>query len=241
VNLVDAGLVRAVKRRASVLGLDVEEAMPGTLACALCHDVNNVSRAGRDGWNLLVAYLSGGLLYGWEVERPEGFAARKREFRSPSFRDAPRRGQVLRRLLNGWTVMRIARDLMMTCDTVWQHLAAIYRREGVKDRHELAKKLGSRHAQPLNQEERARERRGRVMEMLVEGKSRREIMAALSLDEWTINRDTRVIYGEHGVRGFGKQCARRLVEKLGRGVAEPQMKSDEVRRGEPRMDANGRE
>jgi hypothetical protein len=71
----------------------------------------------------------------------------------------------------------------------------------VKDRHELARKFKSPHAQPLTRDERAWARREKVLEMLLEGKTYREMMAALSVDFGTINMDTQVLYRRHGVRG----------------------------------------
>jgi hypothetical protein len=57
------------------------------------------------------------------------------------------------------------------------------------------------------------------MELLLAGRTNRQIMSALSIDEHTVLRDTGAIYRAHGVRGFGKQSRRRLAEKVGRGVA----------------------
>jgi hypothetical protein len=72
-------------------GLDVEglsgQWLPGVmdrwagrrrLACRHCWRVRNGGAAERHGWNEFVTHLSGGLLYGKEVKRPEGFGYERR-------------------------------------------------------------------------------------------------------------------------------------------------------------------
>ncbi|MEM9348079.1 MAG: hypothetical protein AAGB26_15835 [Planctomycetota bacterium] len=72
-------------------GLEVEglsgEWLPGVmdrwagrrrLACEHCWKVRRVSFADHRGWNELVTYLSGGLLYGHEVEKPSYFQYERR-------------------------------------------------------------------------------------------------------------------------------------------------------------------
>jgi DNA-binding NarL/FixJ family response regulator len=208
-GVVSGKLERVIK------GLHMTPQSLPALACLRCHDVHHLSRAKASSWNHLIAYLTGGLLYGREVRRPEGFHVRKRAYRPVTSRGAPRREQVRRRLLNGWSIKKICGDLGMSIFSLGYHVRAICRQEGVGDRHELAKKLGSRHAQPLTQNERAWERRGRVMELLLAGKTYREIMAALSVDFVTVNRDTQAIYRRHGVHGAGRWCRERLAVKLG--------------------------
>ena len=124
----------------------------GVTACAPLRAVN------RNEWNTLVAQLSGGLLFGREVPKPEWFDTRKRlrnyypQLRRPS----PRRQMVLRRLLNGWTIRQIARDMTISIRAVLNHVRALCRQEHVSDRHGLAKRFGSSHPQPLTQDDRAR-------------------------------------------------------------------------------------
>ena len=63
---------------------------------------------------------------------------------------------------------------------------------------------------PLNDQENAARRRGRVREMLLAGYSYRQMMAELGVDFGTINRDTDRIYHLEGVSG-----RRGLARKLG--------------------------
>jgi hypothetical protein len=66
---------------------------PRQFACGACHRVRHVSAAEPSAWNHVVTYLSGGLLFGHEVEKPEGFAPRrKRAYRPQANRAAPRAG-----------------------------------------------------------------------------------------------------------------------------------------------------
>jgi DNA-binding NarL/FixJ family response regulator len=217
INLVDGRLVRSILRGAGDVGEGAGEFYPGTLACTRCHGVENVSRASPGSWNRLVAYLSGGLLYGREVAKPAGFHVRRREYR-PQTRRAParRREQVLRRVLNGWTIEQIARDMEITPGVVWRHLGVIRRQENVRDRHELAKRLGSPHAQPLTQVEEVRRRRERVLELLLEGRTYREIGRSLCVSYSTVRGDADVIYRAHGGGGGQYEARRRLAAKFGR-------------------------
>jgi hypothetical protein len=133
--------------------------VPSFLACYSCHRVRAFSRIdSKNSWNELVSYLSGGLLYGREVEKPNWFdqgAQRKTAFR-PRARDAPRRQQVLRRMLNGWTIKQIADDLKMCKQRVCDCIRKLCHQENVKNRRELAQKLGSPHFQPLDSDRTAR-------------------------------------------------------------------------------------
>lgn len=54
----------------------VDDRLAGTrrLACERCWRIKRLTFSNATGWNELVSYLSGGLLYGREVERPVDFA-----------------------------------------------------------------------------------------------------------------------------------------------------------------------
>jgi DNA-binding NarL/FixJ family response regulator len=223
VNLIETHLLRRivtrVRRSGECGGIDFarpEDWYARTFACERCHPVSRFSRAHNNAWCQLISYLTGGLLYGREVAKPADFQARKRPFR-PRLRAAPRREQVLRRVLNGWTTRQICRDLGVSRDCLGHHIRSICRQESVKNRHELAAKLKSSHPQPLSQKEGAARRREQVLPLLLRGDSYGRIMAALSLDVSTVRRDVHAIYREHGVGGWGAR--RRLAEKLGHAAA----------------------
>jgi hypothetical protein len=126
--------------------------LASSFACYSCHRIRCFSRVdAKNSWNELVSYLSGGLLYGHEVEKPDWFmreTQRKREYRPRANRPAPRREQVLRRILNGWTITQIASDLKMCKQQVCDCIRKLCRQEGVANRRELARKLGSPHLAP---------------------------------------------------------------------------------------------
>ena len=112
---------------------------PPCFACRECHGVRYLSRMNRDPWNVVVSYLSGGLLYGKEVKRPSWFTRdRKRAFR-PQVMRAPsqRRPQVLERLMRGWKYARIGADLGISEGTVETHVRNLCRQYAVKRRAEL--------------------------------------------------------------------------------------------------------
>ena len=101
-------------------------------------------RVDRNGWNELVCYLSGGLLYGSEVQRPSWLTPdRKRPYRAiPSRAPSERRAQVQERLLKGWSYKRIAQDLGVAEGTIMGCASRVYAQHGVHSRAELARKLG---------------------------------------------------------------------------------------------------
>jgi DNA-binding NarL/FixJ family response regulator len=198
------------------------DAMPrpaGTFACKRCHRVRSFYETDGSGWNVLIAHLTAGLLYGCEVRPPRwyriGQGRKMRRVRQMT-REAPRRQMVLRRLLNGWSVKRIARDMEISLRTVHQHIDALCRQEDVADRHALAAKLGAKCSPPLNNWERAGVRRAAVMRMMLEGATYREIMAELKLEPTPVYEDVSAIFRLHGIEGSGAAARRALAEKLGR-------------------------
>jgi hypothetical protein len=111
-------------------------------ACGRCHRVRHVSPAEPSAWNHFVTYLSGGLLFGHEVEKPKGYAPRRqRKYRPQANRPAPRRELVRRRLIAGHTIHEIATELQVRVSAVHNHLRAMCRTEGVRDRDALMRKL----------------------------------------------------------------------------------------------------
>ena len=78
-------------------------------ACEKCHRVMRYAKRGHDGWGAVVAYLSGGLLYGREVDRP-GWLESRRTTMNPS--EAQKRRERIAELVEQkWTVREIAREL----------------------------------------------------------------------------------------------------------------------------------
>ncbi len=155
-----------------------------------------------------------------EWARPELVEGRKRPYRPQLNRSAPRRQQVLERLLAGKSIRQIARDLNVSIRAIHNHIRALCRQESVPNRHALAKKLNATKPQPLNQEERARHRRTQTQRLLLAGRTYKQIMKELQTDFSTVNRDAMKIYKHHKVSG-----RRGLARKLG-----VDLKTDEDRR-----------
>jgi DNA-binding CsgD family transcriptional regulator len=121
---------------------DPQDAPPPCFACKRCHDIRYFNRRSRDAWNHLVAHLTGGLLYGHEVEKPAWFQLEKRKpYRPQENPHSPRRRQVLARLLEGLTYNQIARDLNIARPTVNHHVKTIYKQHDVHSRRQLLCKL----------------------------------------------------------------------------------------------------
>jgi hypothetical protein len=97
------------KIRSSAELAEVNPNSPEGFACHRCHRVLNYSVRGLLAWNALVAYLSGGLLYGREVDRPAWLtSAHKRE--NPG-RAAARAARIAELLERHWSPRRIAQEL----------------------------------------------------------------------------------------------------------------------------------
>ncbi|MCI0674167.1 MAG: hypothetical protein L0Y42_00130 [Phycisphaerales bacterium] len=83
-------------------GLDdpTHNAGPRSFACKQCWHVRNTCMANYNGWNEFVAQISGGLLYGRDVERPEEICPLKRKRRE--YKRKPQRREIDReRALKG--------------------------------------------------------------------------------------------------------------------------------------------
>jgi DNA-binding NarL/FixJ family response regulator len=166
--------------------------------------VRYMSPNAADYWNEIVSYLTAGLLYGREVERPgtiQRARSPKRPYpNAPTGRPCPRRDEVFQRVLHGWTVKAIARHMRCTKANVSQHLAAILRREGVPDRAALAAKFGATAAQPGHAKRHAVTRRAKVRDLLLEGLSWSQIRAHVGTSYETMQSDALAIYAQEGVR-----------------------------------------
>lgn len=65
------------------------------LACEHCWKVRRVSFADYRGWNELVTYLTGGLLYGHEVEKPSNFQYERKRAHAKRLRKKQRHRQAV--------------------------------------------------------------------------------------------------------------------------------------------------
>ena len=188
-----------------------------TFACFRCHRIRSDTRIGNAIWNQIVTHLTAGLLFGHEVTKPDWYSPTRLNTRTRQLnRPAPRRQMVLRRLLNGWSINRIARDMHVTPTCIRIQIHHLCAQENVKNRHELARKLRAPVMPPLNQIERARLRRERVKELLLEGLPAKAIAQIIGFDLKTVILDSHEIYRQHGVGGRGPFKARQaLAQKLG--------------------------
>jgi len=213
---------------------DLPQAPVGMFACWRCHDVCHFSSISKNAWNQVVSYLTAGMLYGSEVERPESFVGQRKRTRIRVLnREAPLRRKVLTRLRNGWSDFQIARDLQLTRNAVGLHVMVICREEGVVGRRALARKLGFAEP-PLSVKERAKARRELVVEMLMRDCGREEMREALGVDLAVLADDIGAIYKMHGLVGRKHGGRRALAEKMGKefvGSREKQSESGAEIRG----------
>src|SRR6185295_9541955 len=93
----------------------------------------------------------------------------------------------------------------------------LFRQHNVPDRHALVEKLGGTTSPPLNQQERAAQRRFQVQTLLLQGLPIKEMIQQLKTDQTTLMRDIHAIYRHHDIPPTkGPNNARRaLAKKLG--------------------------
>jgi DNA-binding CsgD family transcriptional regulator len=108
-----------------------------TFACTKCHRIRYWSSLHHNSWNQLIAYLSGGLLYGTEVEKPEWFTPRRRRAYARHKSEMARGKQVERYLNEGLSYMEIAERMSLTLSGVQGHVKRVYKRRGVRSRKAL--------------------------------------------------------------------------------------------------------
>lgn len=122
----------------------ISKLVQSSFACQRCHQIRRTTPLDVNHWNQVITYLSGGLLYGREVPKPAEFNAepiRRRRYIPQLTRQAPRRKEILRKLLDGWSVPRIAQSMGITRTTVYVQLRSVYRQEGVPNMEALIAKL----------------------------------------------------------------------------------------------------
>jgi len=92
-----------------------------------------------EAWNQVIAYLTQGLLYGREVERPQWFTKDRKRPYKPHANDRPaiRRTQVRELLLKGSSRADIAAELGMSIDSLMQHSNKIFKSERVRGQRAL--------------------------------------------------------------------------------------------------------
>jgi DNA-binding NarL/FixJ family response regulator len=160
--------------------IDIPRKIDG-FACRRCHRVKFFSRLQSEAWNDLIAYMTAGLLYGREVPRPAWFTPdRKRPYKPMPNRSAPKREQVLERLLKGWPRTRIAADLGMTAGALSQQMWKIFKQHRVRTYAALLRK----HDKPLPPN--LQLRRHRVLHHLKSGHSQAEIAKAMGITKQAV-------------------------------------------------------
>jgi DNA-binding CsgD family transcriptional regulator len=114
------------------------------LACMRCHGVRYLNRTHPGCWNHLISYLSGGLMFGAEVPRPQWVKpVRTRAYAPrPGCEPSKRRAEMVERLLEGLTYAQIARRMGLSENTVDSYARKTYAAYGVRRREELARRLG---------------------------------------------------------------------------------------------------
>ncbi len=99
------------------------------LACQRCHHLFGLARTPKSiskSWSLLIAHLSGGLLFGREVKRPASFSALRQNKPLARPRSSPRRNKLESYLAHtDLPIEEIARRMHWTCASVTRELRVI--------------------------------------------------------------------------------------------------------------------
>ena len=68
---------------------------PRTFACHTCHHIRYFETLTKSAWNYVINHITGGMLYGREVPKPNWWKPeRKRKYRPQLLRKADRRDEV---------------------------------------------------------------------------------------------------------------------------------------------------
>jgi DNA-binding CsgD family transcriptional regulator len=197
---------------------------PGTFACGACHGVVSTTRTKGTAWNEVVSWLTRGMLYGHEVEKPKWYKSERKVARHRKLgKPAAKREAVFNRLRLGWPIEEIALKLLMSKGAVIHSISRICQQERVKNRHELARKLGWVHPQPLNGRERRRalavERERMVEGKLLEGLGYAEIGRRVGLSARLVEQAAGRIYLKYGISL--EEGRKGFVEGFGKGQERP--------------------
>jgi DNA invertase Pin-like site-specific DNA recombinase len=160
-------------------------------------------RANRDGWNQLVTYLSGGLLYGHEVERPADFYMRKKTYQPCLGREPSRRREEVRRMLveTDLTYRQMAEELGVGLQTVHNHVYEIYRRCRRNGLRAAAGVGPYRRPATAREIEKAARRRA-VKDLLGRGFNRQAVARRMGVHVCTVYRDAQAMgFWKGGRRG----------------------------------------
>jgi DNA-binding CsgD family transcriptional regulator len=127
-----------------IAGTDAVRPVDATFACVRCHRVRYFTSLTDASWNQMIATLSGGLLYGSEVERPAEFQQKRKRIYATHAAEHPRADELERLLISGKTYAQAADAMGVTLSTVQGHVRRLYRRRGVHSRRALAMTLAMR-------------------------------------------------------------------------------------------------
>jgi DNA-binding CsgD family transcriptional regulator len=202
-----------------------------SFACDSCHRVKRFSRCDPNAWNEIVTYLSAGLLFGHEVERPAWFPRAPRAHsgtraagtptptpanaHTPPGRKIPykprpnrapsqRRAQIEQAILTGHTFAQIAARLGLAKGTVLWHAQQLYQQHGVRTLPQLLARLG--HAELIKD---SRYKTAEIRARLRAGQSTRQIADALSVPMHSVyNQRVRLL--KEGVRPHDGRAHHRL-------------------------------
>lgn len=126
-----------VEETLGITGGDAVRTGERTFACVKCHRVRYFTSLDHDAWNQLVAFISGGLLYGTEAKRPDWFTPRRRRIYKRHKSRMVRGKEVERLLIKGLTYRQVADEMGIKLATVQGHVLRLYKKRGVHSRKAL--------------------------------------------------------------------------------------------------------
>ena len=182
--------------------LDVEDGHPDgiplpprSFACHSCHRVRYFETTSPSAWNYVVNHVSGGLLFGREVPKPDFWKpSRKRKYHPQLLRKADRRAEVQKLLLQGQTRDQIARQMHITKNAVGNHVTKIYAQHRVHSHKQLSIRLNGITPKP------SKPRQQQVEQLLLQGLPYKDIAKQLGVGRSAICFHATNIYRAHQVK-----------------------------------------
>jgi len=121
----------------------------GTLACHRCHRIRNWSPVQRNSWNHYIAHCTGGLMFGFEVSKPDWWSARRKRVFATHRVPVTVGLRVERLLADGLTYEQVAKKIGRKLATVQGHVKRIYPRWGVHKKRDFIQKYRALYPAPV--------------------------------------------------------------------------------------------
>lgn len=145
VNVLDGLMSEAMEREVDARRPAPPARKIGGFACKKCYRVRFFAPSNHAYWNAVIGYLTGGLMYGWEVEKPAWVSPKRKRAYRPRIdtRGAWQRERVRELLERGWKYADIAKELKTSMAAVYVHSSRIFKMDGARGRKDWERRRRS--------------------------------------------------------------------------------------------------